>query len=161
MLRLRGIPILIGVLAVLVLLSGCGGAKRVLYVKSDPADAEVCIKGRLNSEFFPNEKTCVGTTPFEADRITINVAGGEKKTVDFREVEESRENFYLIVSRPGYASQSVQVPGWEHFIALKSESGAGAIPPPAAPSAGIAAAVAPANTSAEKGTIRINSEPLG
>lgn len=140
---------------------GCGASGRVLVVKSEPADAEVCIKGKAKSEHFSNNKSCVGTTPFEADRVEVASPGGDKETVKFKDVEADKESFYVVVSRPGYATQALEVPGWEHYVQLKPE-GAAALP--AAPSSIAQTPVTPNVTPpppAEKGSVRITSEPVG
>jgi hypothetical protein len=109
----------IALLAALVATAGgCGGPARALIVKSDPADAELCIKGSAGGSHFAVRKSCVGTTPFDADRVEVADDEGHKHVVKFKDVERSGEKFYVIVSRPGYAPRAVEVPGWEHMIVL-------------------------------------------
>lgn len=106
---------------VCVIAPGCGGHQRVLSVKTDPAEAEVCIKGKHKSQYFSSAKSCIGQTPFEADSVEVTTPKGEKEVVKFKDVDGDRETFYLVVSKPGYATQSLPVPSWDHFIALKPE----------------------------------------
>jgi hypothetical protein len=136
------------VLAVAVASSITGCASRqVLVVKSDPAEADVCIKGRVGSEYFTTQKVCVGSTPFEAESVEVKDKDGKLRTVRFKDLASDRESFYVVLSRPGYASQAVNVPQWDHFIALRSEEGA---------RASVAAPVAQ-----EQGKVEILSDPVG
>ena len=148
-----------------VILAGCGGHQRVLSVKSEPAEAEICIKGKHGSRYFSStKKTCIGSTPFEADTIEITDKKGEVREVSFSDVEDDRENFYLIVTRPGYATQSMQVPAWEHFIALKPDATApGAGGNPIVIQTGAQAPVASAAPAQDlnKGSIKLTSNPVG
>ena len=140
---------------------GCGGHGRVLTVKSDPADAEVCIKGRARSEHFSNTKSCVGTTPFEADRVDVTDPDGDKRTVKFKDIEADKESFYVVVTHSGYAAQAVEVPAWEHMVVLKS-IGAAAAPvavPAVVPAVPDPAAPAPASTA--PGTVSLTTDPTG
>ena len=134
---------------------GCGGHGRVLTVKSDPADAEVCIKGRARSERFSNNKSCVGTTPFEADRVEVTDGDGDKRTVKFKDIENDKESFYVVVTHSGYAAQALEVPGWDHMVVLKPIGAPVAAPVPAA----APAAVEPASTA--PGSVSLTSEPTG
>ncbi len=133
---------------------GCGGHGRVLTVKSDPADAEVCIKGRAQSEHFSNSKSCVGTTPFEADRVTVTDSDGDKRTVKFKDIESDKESFYVVVTHSGYAAQAVEVPAWDHMVVLK---------PIGTPATTVAAAApeATAPVSTAPGSVSLTSEPTG
>lgn len=100
----------------------CSSAKKALIVRSDPAEAEVCIKGKAGSEFFSNDKkTCFGTTPLEIKTVEVRDKNGKLRTIDFDDVESQKESFYVVVSRPGYSSQAVTVPGWDHFVTLRPE----------------------------------------
>ena len=102
--------------------AGCGAPARTLLIRSDPADAEVCVKGRADSGFFKSEKVCVGSTPFDADRVLVPDGHlGAKREVKFKDVERAHESFFVIVSRPGYAPQALEVPSWEHVVVLKPE----------------------------------------
>lgn len=136
---------------------GCGGGGRALIVRSEPADADICIKGKSKSEYFSNQKSCVGTTPFEAEKVDVQSPDGDKHTVKFEDVEGDKEKFYVIVSRPGYASQSLDVPGWEHTVTLKPE-GHGNTTQINLP-AGVSASAAAAPQAF--GSVRITSEPVG
>jgi hypothetical protein len=98
--------------------AGCGGPARALIIKTDPADAEICIKGSAGGSHFAVRKSCVGTTPFDADRVEVESDDGHRHVVKFKDVESSGEKFYVIVSRPGYAPRAVEVPGWQHMIVL-------------------------------------------
>lgn len=130
--------------------SACGGGGRALIIRSEPADADVCIKGRSNSEYFSNQKSCVGTTPFEAEKVEVtDPNGGDKRTVHFKDVDKNRESFYVVVSRQGYASQAIEVPGWDHMVVLKPKGAAAAAPAPSIPLV------------VERGSVRITSDPLG
>ncbi|MBI3556941.1 MAG: hypothetical protein HY074_11810, partial [Deltaproteobacteria bacterium] len=144
------------ILASAFLVFGCGGHGRVLTVKSDPADAEVCIKGRAKSEHFSNMKSCVGTTPFEADRVDVTNADGDKRTVKFKDVENDKESFYLVVTHSGYAAQALEVPGWDHMVVLKPLG-----TPAAAPVAAPVVAAVPEPASVAPGTVSLTTEPTG
>ncbi len=118
------IAVILSFLVTSVIVTGCGH-QRVLMVRSEPAEAEVCIKGKYKSQYFPtNKKTCVGMTPFEADAVEFVDEQGEKHEVSFADLESDKENFYILISRPGYGSRSMQVPSWEHFVALQPEGNA-------------------------------------
>lgn len=134
-----------------LVVSGCSSTPRVLVVKTEPADAEVCIKGKNRSKYFTNAKQCIGTTPLEVENVVVQNADGKKEKVEFKDVETQKEQFYLIVSRPGYVPQSINVPEWEHTITLKQEI---VYAPPMAP---VNAAPPPS----ELGSIKINSNPVG
>ncbi|MBI3543045.1 MAG: PEGA domain-containing protein [Deltaproteobacteria bacterium] len=146
------------ILLALFLATACGGRGRVLVVKSEPADAEVCIKGKAKSEHFSNRKSCVGTTPFEADRVDVLDDGGEKRTVKFKDVEGDKESFYVVVGRNGYASQAIEVPAWEHMVVLKPEGAAAPAPAPVIPPPPVAPI--PSQPAAQ-GSVKISSEPVG
>jgi len=129
-------------------LQGCASSPRTLSIRSDPADAEVCIKGRSQSEYFKQAKNCIGTTPLEVDAVTVIDEHGKKRVVHFNELDIETEQFFLVVSRPGYAPQSMGVPGWSHFVSLRQEN-----PKPEN---------APAPAAAKNGgTARISSDPVG
>ncbi len=138
----QSISIAITVLTV----QGCASAPRVLSVRSDPADAEVCIKGKHKSQHFRQAKSCIGSTPLEVDSVTIADDQGRKRLIRFNELDQ--EQFYLIVSRPGYAPQSMAVPGWEHFVSLRQEQ--------SKPEAAITGAAVKTS-----GAARISSDPVG
>lgn len=153
--------VFVTVLAVVsVFFVGCGH-QRVLTVKSEPADAEVCIKGKHGSHYFPsNKKTCVGSTPYESDKIEWVDGKGETHEVSFADVEDDRENFYILINRPGYATQSVQVPAWDHFLALKPDATA----PGAAGGVTViqqAPLAATPQVDQSKGGFRVTSNPSG
>lgn len=112
----------ISIVAAALAVSACGGPRKILVVKSEPSDAEVCIKGKGGSRYFSNQKQCVGTTPFEADRVSIVDTNGERSTVKFRDLEKANESFYVVVNHKGYLSQTIEVPGWEHLMTLKQET---------------------------------------
>lgn len=104
------------------IVTGCGH-QRVLMVRSEPAEAEVCIKGKYKSRYFPtNRKTCIGMTPYEADQVEFVDERGDTRKVDFADLESDKENFYILISKPGYGTRSMQVPSWEHFIALQPDA---------------------------------------
>lgn len=126
--------------------SGCAG-QRLLTVKSDPADAEVCLKGRPGSRYLTNKKYCVGTTPFAAETVELVSVDGKKRKLDLSDLDD--EQFDVIVGREGYAPQSVAVPSWDHFIALKPELKQVVSPQPA-PAA-----------ETEQGSVKISSDPVG
>lgn len=134
-------------------LNGCAGPAKVLMVRSDPPDAEVCIKGKAKSEYFSNHKSCVGSTPFEADKVQVVDSDGEKKVVHFKDVANDREGFYVLVSHKGYVSKSVEVPGWNHEIKLVPEAQA------LAPTLPLTATAV--NSNADKGQLKIITEPIG
>lgn len=134
---------------------GCGGAGRALVIKSEPADAEVCIKGKAKSEYFSNAKSCVGTTPFEAEKVVVTNPDGEKETVKFDDVMSDKEKFYVIVSRPGYQSQALEVPEWEHTVQLKAEGQNNTT------THVMMTAPSVTQTVAAKGTVKITTEPAG
>ncbi|MEW6057815.1 MAG: PEGA domain-containing protein [Bdellovibrionota bacterium] len=141
---------LIAILAIVLVVAACGGSRKILVVKSEPADAEVCIKGKGGSEYFSNSKNCVGTTPFEADRVKVVDVEGEKRVVSFKDVEGDKESFYIVVSRPGYKPQAVEVPAWEHVVKLQPEGGM-ATPSDAAAS----------TQTQSRAVMKITSEPVG
>jgi hypothetical protein len=142
-------------------LVGCAGSGRVLMIKSEPADSEICIKGKARSHYFSNAKSCVGTTPFEDDQVEITERDGGKRTVKFKDVEGDKEGFYVVVSHAGYLSQAVEVPKWEHLVQLKPEGAHPNIAAPA-PSVPVSLAVpAVAEKPAEKGSVKISSDPVG
>lgn len=139
------------VLAVVLGTSGCGGARKVLSVKSEPADAEVCIKGKATSQYFSSkQKSCIGNTPLELTEAEVVGPNGEKNTVNFKDVDDDRENFYILVSHPGYSAKSTLVPNWDQFLVLKQE---GSIQP--------APTVAAAPTNPDKGSLKVTSNPTG
>jgi hypothetical protein len=143
------------------IVSGCGTAGRVLVIKSEPADAEICIKGKAKSEYFTNQKNCVGSTPFEADRVTIVDPSGDKRVVKFKEVEGDQESFYVLVSKQGYVAQALEVPEWEHTVTLRQE-GQPVAPVPANPVLPVAPAPSlPKSDLSALGVIRISSDPQG
>jgi hypothetical protein len=125
-------------------------------VKSDPPDADVCIKGKAKSEYFSNVKSCVGTTPFEAEKVDVTGPEGDKQTVKFKDVEGDHEYFYIVVSHKGYVSQAVQVPNWEHDIVLRPEGS----PAPAVTQTLLTPSEGP-NAGPLHNTLRITSEPIG
>jgi hypothetical protein len=149
---------IIFLIASTVLFSACG-SHRVLVVKSDPPDADVCIKGKARSKYFPNEKSCVGTTPFETDRVDVKDKSGDKREVQFSDVEGDQEKFYVVVSKPGYSAQVLDVPKWEHAVQLKPEAQALAAAIPTVPVSGETPAQPAQNMN--KGMVKIMSEPTG
>lgn len=127
---------------------GCASAPRVLTVKSFPADAEVCLKGKAGSHHFQQSKECIGSTPLELEAVTVADEAGKKRTVHFKDLDPEKDQFYLVVSRPGYAPQSMSVPGWEHFVTLQPEQ--------------LKTEVAPAATPVvTRGSAKITSDPVG
>lgn len=135
---------------------GCGGRGRALVIKSDPADAEICIKGKAGSEYFSNNKSCVGTTPFDADKVEIVEPGGDRKTVKFKDIESDKESFYVVITHSGYQAQALEVPVWEHSVTLKP-LGATAVSSSVVPVAAVSSLAAPV----EKGSAKVTSEPTG
>lgn len=125
---------------------GCAGTPRILQVSTEPADATVCVKGRAGSKYLTNDKQCIGTTPYEADRMQITDLDGKKRWVNFKDIEGNKEQLYLLVSRPGYEPQALNIPGWEHKIKLKPE---------------LQAAAAPVAEEEDTGTLKITSNPVG
>lgn len=129
--------------------SGCASAPpRVLSVKSEPAEANVCIKGKFGSELISQDQQCIGATPFESDKMTIQDKEGKKHIVKFNEIDPDKDGFYLIVNRKGYSSQSSSVPAWEHFVVLKQETP-------------VDASTTNAAQLAKTGIVKITSEPVG
>lgn len=100
-------------------LVGCSSTRRVLVVRSQPAEAEVCIKGKPGSQLISTYQQCVGSTPFEAERLVLKNPKGKKVSINLGDFEDEGENFDIVVRRPGYAPQTVSVPDWEHEFALK------------------------------------------
>jgi hypothetical protein len=131
-------------------LQSCASTPRMLSVKSDPADAEVCIKGKHGNQYFKQGKSCVGTTPFEADSVTIADEKGRKRVVHFNELDQEKDRFYIVISREGYAPQSMEVPSWEHYVTLRQEQ----------PKQEVVAAPVPV-APATKGAAKITSDPVG
>lgn len=140
----------ISIALTLLSFQGCASSPRVLSIRSDPADAEVCIKGRSQSEYFKQAKNCIGTTPLEVDAVTVTDEHGKKRVVHFNELDPETDQFYLVVSRSGYAPQSMGVPGWSHFVSLHQEQ----------PKAEAAPAPAPLAVKTN-GSARISSDPVG
>jgi hypothetical protein len=154
-------------------LSACSSAPKVLSVRSFPAEADVCLKGKLGSSEFDQKLMCVGQTPFEADHVDITDAAGKKRRIDFNDLKPE-ESFFLIVRKDGYDSESVQVPSWEQFLHLRKEVAetqpqisvnipAVNVPVaamPATPAPIAAPLFTPNQTSATK-SLRILSSPLG
>lgn len=128
--------------------TSCASNPRVLSVKSYPAEAEVCIKGKSGTGVFRQEKTCIGTTPLEVDSVTLTDQSGKKRQVRFSQIDSEKEPFYLVVSRAGYAPQSMTVPAWDHFVTLRQEQTE-------------APAQAPLVAVATKGQAKISSDPVG
>jgi hypothetical protein len=95
---------------------------RALVVKSDPAEVDVCIKGKSTSKYFYSAKaSCVGKTPLDISGADVWGPDGKKHHVNFGDVDQDREEFYLILSRPGYAPKSLPVPSWDQFANMKRE----------------------------------------
>jgi hypothetical protein len=95
---------------------------RALVVKSDPADVDVCIKGKSTSKYFSSAKqSCVGKTPLDISGADVLSPDGKRHHVNFGDVDQDREEFYLILSRPGYAPKSLPVPSWDQFANMKRE----------------------------------------
>lgn len=143
----------LGIVLSSALVTGCA-SPRYLVVKSEPAEAEVCIKGKAKSEYFSStNKSCIGQTPIEIDKAEVFDKSGNRRTVSFKDVD-GEENFYLVVGRPGYASQSVEVPAWEHHLALKPEANLTLNPqqPPQNPEK---------DKEKDNGSIKITSNPVG
>ena len=144
-----------------VLVSACSGTSRVLIVKTTPPEADVCIKGKARSPYFSNEKSCVGTTPFEAEKVMASGPDGEKHQVKFSDVEADKDGFYLLVSHKGYISQTVEVPtgGWDHSLTLKSDVAvpAVAVEVPAAQ----VPTLTPPPPITEVGAVKLVTEPTG
>lgn len=135
-------------------IQGCASAPRILSVRSEPAEAEVCIKGKAGSRLFKQSKECIGNTPLEMDGVNVTDESGKKRLVRFKDLDPERDQFYLVVSRPGYAPQSMTVPGWEHFVSLRQEQAKEAAPAVTAPM--------PIPASAPvRGTAKISSDPVG
>lgn len=132
---------------------GCASAPRILTVKSHPADAEVCIKGKNKSEHFSSAKQCIGSTPLEMESVTLADANGKKRVVRFSDLDQDKEQFYLVVSRPGYAPQSMSVPGWDHFVTLRQEQ-------PIETAAALVTGPAPL-MAVTKPNAKISSDPVG
>lgn len=102
--------------------TGCATHSRALIVKSDPAEVSVCIKGKSTSQFFSSSKqSCVGKTPLDISGADVFAPDGQKHHVNFADVDQDREEFYLILSRPGYAPKSLPVPSWDQFANMKHE----------------------------------------
>ena len=140
-------------LAALAVLAGCASApQRILSVKSQPAEANVCIKGRVGSQLIGPEQQCIGSTPFEADHVQVTDADGKKRVIHFNELNPDKDGFYLVVNRKGYASEATEVPSWNHFLVLKQET-------PVAVEAPIP--VVASGQLAKTGIVKITSEPLG
>jgi hypothetical protein len=106
-----------------LLVMGCSSAPtRALVVKSDPAEVDVCIKGKSTSKYFYSAKaSCVGKTPLDISGADVWGPDGKKHHVNFGDVDVDREEFYLILSRPGYAPKSLPVPSWDQFANMKHE----------------------------------------
>jgi len=137
--------------AAVLSIQACSSTPRILSVRSNPAEAEVCIKGKPGSHYFGQSKNCIGATPLEVDSITVTDDAGKKRLVRLKDIEEDKEQFYLVVSRQGYAPQSMTVPGWEHFVALQEEQAKKeAIPVPMT-----------VISSSDKGSAKISSDPVG
>ena len=115
-------PIAISFTSVSLILSSCATPPRVLSIKSQPAEANVCIKGRFGGELLSQEQQCIGLTPFESDRAEITDKDGKKRVIHFNEIQTEKESFFVVVNRKGFSSESTQVPGWEHYVVLKSEA---------------------------------------
>jgi uncharacterized low-complexity protein len=141
-------------LAIALVSAACATSPRVLTVKSEPAEAQVCFKGKARSGYFGEEKTCAGQTPFEADRVELPTPGGGKRTVKFKDVESDKESFYVLVSRPGYLTQAIEVPEWDHLVLLKTE-------PPLIPSVSSAPEAEGEPPPVFNGSFRLSSEPIG
>ena len=105
------------------LVTGCSSTPtRALVVKSDPAEVDVCIKGKSTSQYFSSAKaSCVGKTPLDISGADVIGPDGKKHHVNFGEVDQQREEFYLILFRPGYAPKSLPVPSWDQFANMKRE----------------------------------------
>ena len=137
--------VVIAALTTVCLAQGCASTPpRVLSVRSEPADAEVCIKGKHQNRHVPPVKYCVGATPLELSSVKIN-ENGKARVIQFNDIED--EGFHLIVQRQGYAPQAVQVPAWDHFVTLRQELAKEAPAP-----------VAQVST---KGMAKITSNPVG
>ena len=149
-------------------LTACSSAPKVLSIKSFPAEADVCVKGRAGSELMDTKLNCIGQTPFEGDHFEYTAESGKKIRVNFRDLK-SQESFFLVLKKEGYVTQSVMVPGWDQFLNLNKEkdgttvqvntapaSAALPIPAPVAP-----IALAPEKEKAKNGGLRILSNPPG
>ena len=102
--------------------TGCAAHSRALIVKSDPAEVDVCIKGKSTSQFFSSARqSCVGKTPLDISGADVFAPDGKKHHVNFADVDQEREEFYLILSRPGYSPKSLPVPSWDQFANMKRE----------------------------------------
>lgn len=128
----------------LVFAVGCATPRQVLKVRSFPAEAKVCIKGKTGSQILPTEKQCVGETPFEAERIKIRDNTGKTRMVSISDLVEQDKSFYLTVNRKGYSAESATVPGLEHYLSLKYEG-----------------KTADADPLKNMGTVQISSQPEG
>ncbi len=59
----------ISVFLSMILFSACS-TTRYMVVKTEPADADLYVKG-FDSEYFPKEKVKIGTTPFKMANIHL------------------------------------------------------------------------------------------
>jgi hypothetical protein len=98
----------------------CSSTPKVLTVQSYPAEAEVCLKGRIGSHEFAQKVSCVGQTPFEADHVDVLGDDGKKHRVDFGDLDV-KESVYLVIKKDGYATQSRQIPAWTHYVNLSRD----------------------------------------
>jgi hypothetical protein len=112
--------------------AGCA-TKRTLMVWSQPAEAEIWIKGKPGSRLVSMNQQLVGTTPFEAERIAVVGPHGEKRVLNLGDLESESENLDITLRRPGYASRTLTVPQWRHQVALRPASRALASVAPATP----------------------------
>jgi hypothetical protein len=162
--------IYVGALALtLISLSSCSSTPKVLSVKSFPAEADVCLKGKSGSEYLDSNKAvCIGQTPFEADHFDYVSSDGKKHHVEFRDLKP-QENFYLILKKDGYASQSTQVPSWDQVLSLNQvqqqsaplQVQVQAAPAPIASVAPIAQIQSAENEHGKTAALRILSNPPG
>lgn len=129
----------------LLSLTGCAGSQRILTVRSEPADAEVCIKGKPGNRHFGAGKSCIGSTPLEVDSVTVKDEEGKARVVRLGELDQERDRFYVVVSRPGYAPQALTVPSWDHFVTLRPEP----------------AAAHDEKAKAARGVAKLSSDPVG
>lgn len=127
----------------------CAGTPRILQVHTEPADAQVCIKGKAGSKYLSNDKQCIGSTPFEADKIQVTDTNGRKRWINFKDVEADKEKFYLVVNREGYEPVALNVPEWEHHLKLKPELQKGV------------AVLEEKKEVADSGALKVSSNPVG
>lgn len=90
-------------------------ASKELVVKSQPADANVYLKG-FDRKYFPEGKIKIGSTPLKTKDFAWVDKDGRKHTVAIDDV--AGKEFYVIVEKQDFETTAIEAPPLYHDVKL-------------------------------------------